>query len=164
MRKLFAGVFGVSVLLAVLVGAAFAWTSSTPAHTYVNHAGTLSVDLANVTYYPNNGSPNQVYPTGNWIPVLQGQIVNNTPANPGIPVHITGGTVDTFTSPNSNCLAALSAGFLHGKIDNINGASVAQGGGVGGWWDAYLMLQTNTPNNDCQGNNINYNVVIDVST
>ena len=94
MRKIFGLTFAFSAILALIVGVAFAWTASTAATPSSATGGTLSV-----APYGAAGTNNQLYPTGNPISVLTGAIQNNTLANPGVSVYITGGTV---IFPNAN--------------------------------------------------------------
>jgi len=149
MRKLFLTVIAVSAAMTLVLGVAFAWTSSAT-NSYTATAGSLSVAIANDSY-----TGNQVYPTASWINVVNGQIKNNTLANPGVNVFIAGGAV-TGTGNFTYC-------HMAGNLRVIDGSQVAPGGNVGGWWGADLAMAGDSPN-DCQGATIGYDVRVDVST
>ncbi len=145
--------FAVTALLAVVIGGAFSWTASTTG-AYTANAGTLSVAIANDAY-----TGNALYPTGIYTDVVSGQIQNNTPANPGIPVQLTGGSVGGFTPSNGGC----SSGHFAGDVIVTDSSFVGPGGGVGGSWMARILMGTGAPD-VCQGNTVGYNVTLNVAT
>jgi hypothetical protein len=149
MRKLFLTIMSVSAAAVLLGGIAFAWTT-TASGGYTTATGSLNVSLYNVAY-----TGNVLYPTGAPIEVVAGQIQNNTPANPGIAVRITGGNITGISAP--------ACGVSDGGVGVTNGSWVAQGGNYGGGWAAYLTMWTGAPDS-CQGGSISYTVNIDVNT
>ncbi len=156
MRKLFMGTLITSLLGALVVGAALAWTGSA-VENYNTSAGTLSVAL-----YSVDATGNAVYPTASAIYVLQGGIQNNTPANPGIAVSVqTGGAAGSVAvvSTTDGC-----QGYLSGDVDLLNSSFVGPGGGnADNLWAAWLSMAENAPD-ICQGDTININVTVNVET
>ncbi len=161
MRKLFATTFGLSALLALLIGAAvYAWTGSASSN-FSTTTGKISVALHNVI-----PTGNKVYPTNSFIAVLTGEIQNDTQANPGIAVHITGGSVSNITSnagPGSPCNVFINASGVIGQVVVTNGGSVGPGGAAGGGWRADLAMGPSAPN-DCQDRTLSYTVTVNVAT
>ena len=149
MRKLFISTTVVSLLAALVVGAVLAWTG-TGTGNFNSSAGSISVAL-----YSVDATGNQVYPTGNPIAVLEGGIQNNTPANPGISVQVTGGSV----SVNSPGGCSLS-----GDVVVLDSSFVGPGGAnADNLWRARLTMGTGAPDG-CQGATINYDVTVNVGT
>lgn len=150
MRKLFLSTIGISAILTLSLGIAFAWTSTATNSGYTASGGSLSVAIVNDAY-----TGNVLYPTGTPIAVLTGQIQNNTPANPGIGVYITGGTVTGITQPlcaSSGAVAVSDSGWL-----------ILPGGWTGGAWSASLTMPVGAPD-ACQGLAFSYNVNVAVAT
>jgi len=157
MRRVFSLVFVTTATLAVLVGVGLAWTSSAGG-SFQASSGSLSVALD----FSNGGYGyigNAVYPTNSPINVLKGQIKNNTPANPGIAVAATTGSVNVTGASNVAC----NYGTITGDIVVTNNAPVPPGGVIGDEWYARLTMTT-AANNDCQGNTISYDVTVNVTT
>jgi hypothetical protein len=156
MRKGFFIAFTVTALLALVVGGVFSWT--TTASTYGDTpAGTLSADLINMA-----DTGNALYPTGTGIEVLTGDVRNLTPANPGISIWATSGSVGNFvTSDQTNCPGPSYIGNGGVTFDNQN--YIAPGGNWGDHWHAFAYMATNAPN-ACQGVNVGYDVTINLST
>lgn len=157
MRRFFPSVFLVTATLAVIVGVGVAWTSSATGPATAS-AGSLSValDASNPGYGP---IANQVYPSGSWTNVFVGQIKNNTPANPGIPVSITGGSVVVTGASNGACNYSTISGNL--AVTNVG--PIGPGGVIGGEWYAQLNMSS-AANDSCQGNTINYDITVNVAT
>ncbi len=157
MRKVFGSVFLVTTMLAAIVGVGIAWTSSATGSATAS-AGSLSValDSSNSGYGP---TANQVYPSGLWTNVFEGQIKNNTPANPGIAVSITGGSVAVTGTSNGGC----NWSTISGNLDVTGPGPIAAGGAIGGQWFAQLNM-SGAANDSCQGNTISYNVIVNVTT
>jgi hypothetical protein len=149
MRKLFLAIMSVSAVAVLLGGVAFAWTT-TASGGYTTATGSLNVSLYNVAY-----TSNVLYPTGAPIEVVTGEIINNTPNNPGIAVRITDGNITGISAPE--------CGVSDGGVAVTNGNPVAAGGNYGGGWAAYLKMWTGAPNS-CEGGSISYTVNIDVTT
>ena len=149
MRKLFLAIMSVSAVAVLLGGVAFAWTT-TASGGYTTATGSLNVSLYNVAY-----TGNVLYPTGAPIEVVAGEIQNNTPANPGIAVRITGGTVTGISAP--------ACGVSNGGVGVTDGSWVAAGGYAGGGWAAYLTMPNWAPDS-CQGGSISYTVNVNVDT
>lgn len=158
MRKIFLGTMLASLLSAVAIGGALAWTGSTTS-SYNASAGAISVAIANAAY-----TGNQVYPTGSTIPLVTGQIQNNTTANPGVNVAITGGSLTNFSSNGAACNTWLAlSGAWTGSVAVTDGSAVAPGGAVGGGWSAGVSVYP-TMDNDCQNRPFTYDVTINVTT
>ncbi len=155
MRKVFAFVFMATATLAVVVGVAVAWTSSA-SNNFTASAGSLSVALDFTGGY--GYIPNQVYPTGNPINVIYGRIANNTPANPGVAVAITNGSVAVNGTSNGAC----NYSTITGDVVVTNSAPIPPQT-VGGEWYGRLIM-TNAANDSCQGNDIYYTLTVNVST
>lgn len=154
-RKIFASVFVVSLLAALVIGAALAWTGSASGN-YTSTAGTISVALYNV-----GTTGNQVYPTAAPIVVLKGGIKNNTTPNPGIAVRVRPG-VD---AGSVTIVSASGCGpCLSGDVDRLANTLVNPGGNVASnLWQAWLQMTADCPDT-CQGVNINYDVAVNVQT
>ena len=146
MRKLFMSIIGISAILTLALGVAFAWSASTAPYAATAQAGALSVALFNV-----NATANELYPTNTPIDVLTGGITNNTPANPGIPVYVKDGSV----SSTNTCLSA-------GSLTPNNQAWVAPGQS-GDLWTVALTMPAGAPDS-CQGTAVAYQVVVNVNT
>lgn len=158
MRKIFIGTMLASLLSAIVIGGALAWTGSTTG-SYSSSAGQISVAIANDLY-----TGNQIYPTGSTIPLVTGQIKNNTAANPGVNVAITGGTLTNFLSDGLVCNTWLGlGGAWTGSVGVTDGSAVAPGGAVGGGWTAGVSVHP-TMDNDCQNRPFTYDVTINVTT
>ena len=154
-RKLFAAVFAVSLLTALVIGAALAWAGSASGN-YSSTAGTISVAL-----YSVDATGNAVYPTATHIAVLTGGIQNNTPANPGIAVQVR----DGVNAGSVTSIAALGCqAWLSGDVDRLDGAFINAGGyNADNLWQAWLQMNTDCPDS-CQGVTINYDVTVNVQT
>jgi hypothetical protein len=150
MRKLFLAIMSVSALAVLLGGVAVAW-STTASAGYTSSAGSLNVGIYNAAY-----TGQQVYPTGNWIPVVTGEVINNTTANPGIAVQVAGGTVTGISQCDG-------ANLIVGQVLTTNNSWVAPGGYAGGGWEADLAMPA-AASNSCQGFGINYTVNVNVQT
>ncbi len=150
MRKVFLTIIGVSAALTLVLGVAFAWTS-TASFSDNASAGSLSVAV-----YGAANTSNQLYPTNNPIAVVTGAIQNNTPANPGINVYLTGGSVSSGGGYYDAC-------YMSGSVGSINNTQVPPGGNAGGAWTAFLTMPGNAPDG-CQGATIPYNVTLNVAT
>jgi hypothetical protein len=150
MRKLFAAIMSVSAVAVLLGGVALAWTT-TASGSYQVSAGALSVKLVNPT-----ASGLLLYPTGNPIIVAYGNIENDTPANPGIAVVATGGSVTAISD-------AAYCGITDGGVAITTGGWVNPGGAQGDVWQASLTMSTAAPNN-CQNDLISYTVNVNVTT
>ena len=157
MRKVFPLVFVATATLAIIVGVAVAWTS-TATQSYTTPAGSLSVAIADDHY---TGA--KVYPTGTDIFVLYGRIQNNTPADPGIAVQITGGSVNVTNAGVPTCDSFRVAGGITGNVSVQDSSLVSPGGNVGGLWYANLHMNTDAPD-ACQGQTLSYNVIVNVGT
>ncbi len=164
MRKLFATTFGLSALLALLIGAAvYAWTGSANGNFNATTGRLGPFALAN---FSNTG--NQVFPTGDFINEQNGQIRNNTSANPGIAVHITGGSVSNVSSSSVQCNSfiandGLGKPGIDGQVRVTDSSNVGPGGQAGGGWGADLRMKTNAPV-DCQAQLLSYTVTVNVAT
>ena len=150
MCKLFAATFGISALLALMVGVVFAWTASTPFSAQLQgQAGTLSVSLTNA-----NATSNQIYPGGGPTAAHTGQVFNGS----GVPVYITGGQLFLDTNQGLNC----DINELSGTITVSDNNYIPANDDGGGWQS--LLQASSAWDNSCQGLVVNYHVVIDVST
>jgi hypothetical protein len=145
MRKRFGLVFFMSLFLTLAIGAAYAWTASTSG-SFSASAGTVSMAFDSYA-----GTGYQVYPTNNWIDVEYGNFKNTTPANPGLPLQLTGGTVSNIAS-DSDCEA-----YMGGQVVITDASFVAPGGYTGGQWYVQLYMVPSTPNY-CQGDSISYDL------
>jgi hypothetical protein len=150
MRKLFLAIMSVSAVAVLLGGVAFAWTT-TASGTYSVNAGALNVKIVNPL-----PTGNLLYPTATPIVVAYGNIENDTPANPGIAVVATGGSVTGISD-------AAYCGITDGGVAITTGGWVNPGGNVGDVWQAALTMSTGAPN-DCQGLAIGYTVNVNVTT
>jgi hypothetical protein len=156
MRKAFVVAFTVTALVALVVGGVFSWTT-TASVGQDTPAGSISADLINLA-----DTGNYLYPTGSGIEVLTGDVRNLTPANPGISIYATSGSVGSFlTSDNTNCPGPSYFGDGGVTFDNQNW--IAPGGNWGDHWHAYALMSTGAPN-ACQGVNVGYNVTINLTT
>ena len=154
MGTMLASLFG-----AIIVGGALAWTGSATVSGYSSTSGAINVALANAAY-----TGNQIYPTGSTISLVTGQIQNNTTANPGVAVAITGGSLANLDSNDGTCDAWLAlGGAWSGSVGVTDGSPVAPGGGVGGGWDAGVSIHP-TMHNACQNKTFTYDVTINVTT
>ena len=150
MRKVFLTIIGVSAALTLVLGVAFAWTSTANTGPQSAQAGALSVATYNVV-----PTGNELYPTGNPIAVLTGQIQNNTTANPGVNVYLTSGSV---VFPNTIHPCADS-----GSVAITDASQVAPGGYTGGGWTASLTMGTGAPDL-CQNATQGFSVDVNVAT
>jgi len=148
-RKIFGLTFAFSAILALIVGVAFAWSASTAATTSSATGGTLSVA-------PYGAAPtsNQLYPTGNPIAVLTGQIQNNTPANPGVNVMI--------NSSNPGAVVLANTCASSGQVVATDTSQVAPGN-AGGGWEVDLTMPGNAPDS-CKGAPLPFAYTINVVT
>lgn len=148
LRKLFGSTMVVSMIGSAIIGGAAAWTNSTAASSQTAHVGTVSVALANAA------STNlKLYPTGQWISVLQGQVQNNTPPDPGVNVGIIGGSASGY---DTNCVS-------NAQVAVTDAGSIGPNGAVGGGWTVQMAMPTNAPK-ACEGAALSYSLVIDVQT
>ncbi len=150
-RRLGEAVFAAAALVALLVGvplAAMAADGPPPAG--------VSVVLADV-----HGSANDLYPTGEPIPVLQGRVENDTPTAVGLAVTVTGGAISDVQVPTSAACAAWAAGAgkLQGTVAVAGGAPIPAGGALGGDWSAALAMAQDSPD-ACQGQFVTYTVTL----
>jgi hypothetical protein len=146
-RKFFASAFGFSLTAALVLGAAFAWSANTSGN-FSTTTGTVSIG-----FYNYAAGPDLVYDGGGWANVEYGDFQNTTPANPGLALHLTGGSIPVITTPSvPGC-----AGLMTGLVNITDGSAVLPGGYVGGQWKAYLSL-TGDVANACQGTPVNYTV------
>ncbi len=161
MRRLYAAVFGIAALAVLLIGGVLAWTGSASGK-FSAQTGKIEVELAN---FSNTG--NKVVPSGNFINEQNGQIRNKTSANPGIAVHITGGSVSDISSNGADCNKFIANDGL-GK-PGVDGQVRATGtgdvspGAVGGAWSADIRMKTGAPD-DCQERTLSYTVTVNVAT
>ena len=156
MRRLLAATFAISMAGVLLVGAALAWTS-TLSTTRKATIGILDVKLANVVDTGNKLYPGQCCS----ITVATGSIVNDTPKDPGIAVHVTSARAMPTPPGPSGCLPPGPLGIgIRGSVDVPVGA-IPPGGFVD--WGAFLTLST-AARNECQGQSVNYVVTFDLST
>ena len=149
MRKLFIGTIVVSLLGALVIGAALAWTGSTTG------SGSATAGGVGVTF--NNWVPtgNPVVPNDNWIQVADTGFTNTG----DITVHATGGSVSGIDVPGGG---ACNDNLL-GAVNVSDGSNVLPGNSIGDAYDVFLKMDT-LAEDDCQGDTINYSVTIDVST
>jgi hypothetical protein len=149
MRKFFMTIIGGSAILTLALGVAFAWSAT--AATGLQNAPTGGLSVATYNVQPTG---NDLYPTGNPIAVLTGQIQNNTTANPGVNVYLTGGSI-TF-NPSHPCADS-------GSVAITDGSQVAPGGSTGGGWTASLTMGTGAPDS-CQNTTVPFTAVVNVLT
>ena len=150
MRKLFLMIMSVSALAVVFGGVAYAWTTTATSPAFTTNGGALNVAITGAVY---NG--NEMYPTDTWTPVVYGFVLNNTSADPGVPVIVTGGSV----TGDGNYQACIS----NSKVDVIGVGPIAAGGNQGGEWQASLAMPTNALQS-CMGLALGYSVTINVAT
>lgn len=150
MRKLFMTIIGLSAVLTLALGVAFAWSETATGGPYAVGTGDLSVAI-----YNPQATGNLLYPTGNAIEVAYGNIQNNTLANPGIAVQATGGFIDGITAPE--------CGVSDGGVLITDNSFVQPGGFAGDLWRASLTMPTWAPNT-CQAGSISYTVHVNVAT
>ncbi len=163
-RKLFATTFAISMLGVLLVGGVLAWTS-TVSTSRTGTLGTLKVELADV-----RDTGLKLYPDTN-TPLATGQIVNKTPRDPGVAVHVTSARVEIpdvvragrrFPQPCTRPFL-LTQGTVTGSVIVDLGVTPIQPlGGFSGWAARFILSKDSS--NECQGVQFNYNVVFDLST
>lgn len=148
MRKIFGSVFALTLTAALVVGLAFAWTGTASSPASPSTIGAVNVSLQIDTY---SGLP--LLPGVNqW--TASGRVNNNT----GVPVAITGGSINGINVPaNTGC-----NGYVSGSIVVTNGGGIPTAT-TGGGWDSYLALLSTTPN-ACQSLGVDYTINVDVTT
>lgn len=147
MRKIFASAFGLSLTAALVLGAAFAWSASTSGN-FSSTTGQVSIGFNNYA-----AGPDVVYDGAGWANVEFGDFQNLTPANPGLALHLTGGSITGISTPSfPGC-----AGLMTGAVNITDGSFVNPGGYVGGQWKAYLQM-TGDVGDVCQNRGVNYTV------
>jgi hypothetical protein len=152
MRKLFIGTIVVSFLGALVIGAALAWTGSTPAVEYNTLTGSVCAAISGDHY-----TGNQVYPTGNPTGVLRGGFTNCT-SSPGINL--------SLYDANPGDVAIYSPGgcSLSGDVAMLSDELVAPGNSTtADRWEAQITMGSGAPN-ACQNQTIDYTVTINVET
>lgn len=154
MRKLFATTFAITAMLSLVVGIAFAWTSSASSSNSIGYGSLqVGVDAAQTS--------NQLYPTGAPIRVLTGSIINNTPTNPGIAVRVDGANPGTFQ--HTGVSGEGCSGAIAGQVVQTDGNFVQPGGNAGGGFAIDVTIATDA-SNECQGETLNYNYTVNVTT
>jgi hypothetical protein len=149
-RKLFLTIIGLSAILTLALGVAFAWSETATGGPYEVGTGDLSVAI-----YNPQATGNLLYPTGSAIEVAYGNIQNNTLPNPGIAVKATGGFIDGISVP--------PCGVFDGGVSITDDSWVPPGGSAGDVWRASLTMPTWAPNS-CQAGSISYTVHVNVTT
>ena len=162
MRRLYAAAFGITALAVLLIGGVLAWTSSANGQ-FNARTGNITVELADV-----RNTNNRVFPTGNFIAVQTGAIKNNTTTDPGIAVHITGGSVSDIMHRSPSCNAfikndGLGKPGVDGQVVVNDPSNIPPGGRVGGKWEADLRMGKNAPE-ECSGEVLFYTITVNVST
>jgi len=147
MRKLFIGTIVVSLLGALVIGAALAWTGSAKAPVSAT-AGTVGVAFYN--WVPTG---NLVIPNDTYIKVADSGFTNTG----NITVHATGGLVDNIWGAG-DCDNDIS-----GSVNVSDGSAVAPGYSIADAYDIFLYMGSGAEDS-CQGVTINYDVTIDVGT
>ena len=146
MRKFFASAFGLSLTAALVLGVAFAWSTSGQ-RSFSNEMGTISIAVPDSPSYNDN----IVYDGAGWIPVSYGTFKNTTPANPGVSLHLTGGDV-VVTWAELGCNA-----WMAGKLDVDGSLWAAPGATASGTpWIANLRIDGSP--DACQGQDLDYTV------
>ncbi len=161
MRRLYAAVFGIAALAVLLIGGVLAWTGSARGE-FKAQTGKIEVELG--TSVNTNF---KVFPTGTFINEQSGQIRNNTVGNPGVAVHITGGSVSSISSNNAFCNKFIANDGhgqpgVDGQVLAVDPSNVSPGT-VGGIWGADIRMKTNAPD-DCQNRILSYTVTVNVAT
>jgi hypothetical protein len=152
-RKLFAGTFALSAVLALIVGVAFAWTTSS------SSSDSSTAGALNVTLYGVNGTSNALYPNATMTTVLTGQINNQTAANPGIAVHI----ADAPGTVSITDAGACPTAYLSGQVVRTDNSLVQPSGPAGGGWAVQLAMATDAPDT-CQSAIVAYTYTINTTT
>lgn len=149
MRKLFIGTIVVSLLGALVIGAALAWTGSAKGPASAT-AGTVGVEFYN---WQPTGNP--VIPNDSYIKIADSGFHNTG----DIAVHATGGLVDNiWVAGASACNDDIS-----GAVNVSDGSAVAPGGYIADAYDIFLYMGAGAEDS-CQGATINYDVTINVGT
>jgi hypothetical protein len=141
MRKLFLGITTLSMLGALIVGAALAWTTQVNNTTGSAQAGQIVAEPVLTSVTPAQ----KLYPTGTYIHVQDAALKNTTPADPGISLKIASGTVFGFPTTVANGYGTCNvAGMLSGIVDNIDSTPVAPGS-TGGSAAVQIKMDPATP-------------------
>ncbi|HSW41817.1 MAG TPA: hypothetical protein VLM76_04855 [Patescibacteria group bacterium] len=146
MRKFFASAFGLSLTAAIVLGVAFAWSASA-SRDFASQTGQVSIKIDDAW-----AGTQVVYDGGGWAHVMTGNFANITPANPGLPLQLTGGSITNITTPGHPGCAGLMSGAV-----NITGPSFVAPQSVGGGWAAFLRMDGDV-GNACQNQVVNYTV------
>lgn len=153
-RKLFGSVMAISLLLAALIGAVYAWQAI---HSQVDETSNVGVNETEVTYVPTGAA---LGPDGYTVKVADGTIKNVG----SFPLQLDGGIVD-ITDVNP-----LDPGDGECKEANFTGSVVPEDtdpvppGGTGGAF--HIDILTEGPGDDdpapagCQGDQVVYTVHI----
>jgi len=149
MRKLFIGTIVVSLLGALVIGAALAWTGSAKGPASAT-AGTVGVAFYN--WVPTG---NLVIPNDTYIKVADSGFTNTG----NITVHATGGLVgNIWETAGGACNDNIT-----GAVNVSDGSNVLPGNSIADAYDVYLKMDSSAEDS-CQGATINYDVTIDVGT
>jgi hypothetical protein len=147
MRKLFIGTIVVSLLGALVIGAALAWTGS------VNGSSSATAGTVGVAFYNWAPTGNLVIPNDSYIKVADSGFTNTG----NITVHATGGLVGTIWG------AGACDDDISGAVNVSDGSAIAPGGSIDDAYDIFLKMSSGAEDS-CQGATINYKVTIDVET
>jgi hypothetical protein len=148
MRKFFASAFGLSATLALVAGLVFAWTGTASSPASPSFIGSVNVALVIDAYTGNPLLPNVNAKTA------AGRVANNT----GIPIALTSGSVSGVNVPaNNGCNPYVSGSVV---ITDGSGFPTAT---IGGGWDSYLALASDTPN-ACQTLGVDYTINVNITT
>lgn len=153
MRKLFIGTMMVCLLGALAIGAVLAWNGSTPASPQTATAGEVDVSV----YWVSGGTGNEVVPTNQWIEVAKAGI-NNT-GDVDVRVRASAGSVGSI-SYSSACGGANNTS---GQVVRIDPTYVPAGAWAGDLVKVELKADANLED-ECQGDTINYDLIINVET
>jgi hypothetical protein len=145
MRKLFLGTALTSLMAAVLIGGALAWTGST------SGSSTATAGEVAVAFYDYVQINNPVVPTGNPIKVARGGLTNTG----DIQVYVTGGSV-TGTGNSPGC-------GVTGSVVVTDNNWLAVGESRSNLYDVYLTMATNA-HDGCQNAALGYDITINVSS
>ncbi len=149
MRKLFAGTFVVSTALAVIVGVAFAWTTTVYDRRQIT-IGTLQISLANI-----QPTDTPLVPTGELISVMTGQIRNDSTT----PVRYLSGNINRYSTSNES---ACPSQLLMPNLAVENDAPIPPGE-TGDLWIIQFSLDPMAPPT-CQGVAVDFDFAISATT
>jgi hypothetical protein len=158
MRKTFLIAFTITTLLALAIGGAYTWTTSTTRMGQDQfRSGTITAAITDV-----EGTGNLLYPRGmeesDYIPLLTGLIQNTTAANPGVDIHATEGIGAVVDVPP----LGVHCHILGWALSFDDTYPIAPGAKGDRWYASFAMPEN--AGNECMNQAFDALITVNVST